>query len=252
MTAGAGPRYDVIGVGYTANRRPDPRIAAQIEAAVGGARSQVNVGAGTGSYEQPHRRTVAVEPSAVMLAQRPPGAAPAVQGAAEHLPFADAAFDVATAFMTVHHWADLGRGLAELRRVSRRQVVFCFEPAGHDALWVVTDYFPSIRGVDPAGSWAGAVAAALAPSRTETVMVPADCTDGFASAYWRRPARYLDQSARDNISVFAHVPADELADGLARLRHDLDTGAWARRYRHLLDVDTLDTGLRLVVAGSDP
>jgi polyhydroxyalkanoate synthesis regulator phasin len=112
-------RYDAIGRTYTATRATDPRIAAQIWAALGGARSVVNVGAGTGSYEPPDHAVTAVEPSAVMIAQRPPGASPAVKAGAEALPFADASFDAAMAVLTLHHWHDWRVGCAELRRGSR-------------------------------------------------------------------------------------------------------------------------------------
>jgi hypothetical protein len=66
-----GSTYDRIGVGYSEIRRPDPRIAAHIEAALGDARTVLNVGAGTGSYEPTDREVTAVEPSAEMIAQRP-------------------------------------------------------------------------------------------------------------------------------------------------------------------------------------
>ncbi|MEA2249271.1 MAG: hypothetical protein QOH46_3800, partial [Solirubrobacteraceae bacterium] len=82
--------YDRLGVGYTAVRRPDPRIAAAIHAALGDAVTVVNVGAGTGSYEPADRRLVAIEPSRVMVAQRANDAAPAVLASAEELPLADA------------------------------------------------------------------------------------------------------------------------------------------------------------------
>jgi ubiquinone/menaquinone biosynthesis C-methylase UbiE len=108
--------YDRIGVGYSAYRRPDPRIAAHIVDALGPARSVVNVGAGAGSYEPADRTVVAVEPSAEMVRQRPPSAAPAVRASAEHLPFRDQAFDAAMAVLTIHHWPDWRAGLAEMRR----------------------------------------------------------------------------------------------------------------------------------------
>jgi ubiquinone/menaquinone biosynthesis C-methylase UbiE len=98
--------YDTIGSSYTATRRTEPRIAAQVWAALGDARTVLNVGAGTGSYEPSGRQAVAVEPSAVMRAQRPSGAAPSVAAVAERLPFEDQAFDAAMAFATVHHWHD--------------------------------------------------------------------------------------------------------------------------------------------------
>ena len=45
--------YDTIGAAYTVTRRTEPRIAARIWAALGDARTVLNVGAGTGSYEPP-------------------------------------------------------------------------------------------------------------------------------------------------------------------------------------------------------
>src|SRR6476661_176286 len=85
--------YDEIGVGYARHRQPDPRLAAQFERALGGASTVVNVGAGTGSYESVDRAVVAVEPSAVMAAQRPKGAAPVLRAVVEQLPFAGDTFD---------------------------------------------------------------------------------------------------------------------------------------------------------------
>ena len=112
--------YDTIGTTYAVTRRTEPRIATQVWAALGDARTVVNVGAGTGSYEPPDRDVTAVEPSAVMRAQRPPGAAPCVAAAAENLPFEDQSFDAALAFATVHHWLDPIAGLREMQRVARR------------------------------------------------------------------------------------------------------------------------------------
>src|SRR5215471_13340493 len=98
--------YDSIGAAYTVTRRTEPRIAARIWAALGDARSVLNVGDGNGSYEPPDRDVTAVEPSAVMRALRPEGSAPCVAAAAESLPFEDQSFDAAMAFSTVHHWQD--------------------------------------------------------------------------------------------------------------------------------------------------
>ena len=98
--------YDTIGAAYTVTRRTEPRIAAKIWAALGDALTVLNVGAGTGSYEPPSRDVTAVEPSALMCAQRPAGAAPCVAAVAESLPFEDQSFDAAMAVATVHHWRD--------------------------------------------------------------------------------------------------------------------------------------------------
>ena len=116
--------YDTIGATYTVTRRTEPRIAAQVWAALGDAETVLNVGAGTGSYEPSDRDVTAVEPSAIMRAQRPAGAALCVAATAESLPFEDQSFDAAMAFATVHHWHDPIGGLREMRRVARRVVAF--------------------------------------------------------------------------------------------------------------------------------
>jgi SAM-dependent methyltransferase len=247
--AGMAARYDRIGRTYTATRGTDPRIAARIWDALGDARTVVNVGAGTGSYEPPDRDITAAEPSAVMIAQRPPGAAPAVQASAEALPFADASFDAAMAVLTLHHWSDLRAGCAELRRVARdRVVVFSWDPTFVGRMWLGPEYFPRCAREDAAGFPSLAdQAAALGDAAVEAVPIPWDCRDGFFSAFWRRPAAYLDPAVRAGISTLAKRSDDELAEGLARLRADLDSGAWARRHADLLERDELDLGYRLLV-----
>jgi len=243
-------RYDDIGRTYRAMRRTDPAIAAQIWAAVGDARRIVNVGAGTGSYEDHARSIVAVEPSAVMMAQRGPTAAPAVQAVAEALPFPDGTFDVAMAILTVHHWRDLRAGLAELRRVARRQVIFTFDPEIHDALWVFNDYVPAAMGLALAAPLE-VITDALGPCLVETIAVPKDCADGFASAYWRRPEHYLRPEVRASISAFARLDDRDVEPGMARLAEDLASGRWHERHGDLFEHESYDAGLRLVIAGGD-
>jgi SAM-dependent methyltransferase len=240
--------YDSIGRTYTATRQTDPRIGDRIWSALGDARTVVNVGAGTGSYEPSDRQVTAVEPSAVMLAQRPPGAAPAVQASAESLPFADASFDAAMAVLTLHHWGDWRAGCAELRRVARdRVVVLSWDPAFRERYWLGPEYFAHLlhdEG-DPFPSLDDQAAALDA--EVEVVPVPWDCRDGFMSAFWRRSEAYLDPAVRAGISSLAKRSDEELADGLARLRADIDSGAWARRHADLLGLDEVDLGYRLLL-----
>jgi SAM-dependent methyltransferase len=240
-------RYDRIGVGYTTYRQTDPRIAQLIHAALGDAQSIVNVGAGTGSYEPSDRRVVAVEPSLIMLSQRGAHAAPAIRAAAEMLPLADHSFDAAMAMLTIHHWADLWQGLAEFCRVAPRRVIFSFDPAHHDALWVLYEYFPAALGLADEAPLES-VAEAIGADRIVTIPIPHDCTDGFASAYWRRPERYLDPMVRQNISCLARLSPREIDDGVTKLEADLETGRWHERHRDLLQLDEMDAGLRLIVA----
>jgi SAM-dependent methyltransferase len=242
-------RYDAIGRTYTATRRTDPRIAARIWAALGDARTIVNVGAGAGSYEPPDRVVTAIEPSAVMIAQRPPGAAPALQASAEALPFADASFDAAMAVLTLHHWDDWRAGCAELRRVAReRVVVLSWDPNYRRRMWLGPEYFDDLVDPDVERFPSLAEQVAALDAQVEVVPVPWDCRDGFHGAFWRRPEAYLDPAVRAGISSLAKREA-ELAGGLARLRADLDSGAWARRHADLLAREELDLGYRLLVCG---
>jgi SAM-dependent methyltransferase len=184
-----------------------------------------------------------------MIAQRPPGAPPAVQASAEALPFDDGSFDAAMAVLTIHHWSDFPAGAAELRRVARdRVVVFSWDPAYVARMWLGPDYFPELARQDADGFPSLADQAAALNAEAHVVSIPWDCRDGFMSAFWRRPDAYLDPTVRAGISTLAKRSEAELADGLARLRADLDSGAWARRHADLLERDALDLGYRLLVA----
>lgn len=239
-----GADYDTIGINYSDLRKPDPRIAATISAALGPARTVLNVGAGTGSYEPADRLVTAVEPSLEMIRQRPLDAAPVIQGRAEDLPFDDASFDASMAILTIHHWVDKARGLAELRRVTRGPVVLLtFDPAYRGA-WL-NDYFPELVLLDKGQmprmtdyeAWLG-------PVRVSPVPVPHDCMDGFLYAYWRRPTAYLDERIRSGMSSFWRI--NHLERGLRSLADDLESEAWRRRYFNLLSLDVYDAGYRLV------
>jgi len=243
--------YDASKATYAITRQGDPRIAAAIERALGPARTVLNVGAGAGSYESAAREVTAVEPSATMRAQRPEGAARAIDARAEALPFEDASFDAATAILTVHHWDDLGRGLAELRRVARGPVVvLTFDPDEADAFWLVRDYLPEIATLDKGRIARLDFTATALGGRVEVerVPIPHDCRDGFLGAYWRRPELYLEPAVRPGISSFGGIDTDVLERGLAKLRNDLDSGAWLRRYGGLLSLEELDIGYRLLVS----
>ncbi len=239
--------YDRIGTTYGATRRPDPRIAAAILEALGGARSVVNVGAGAGSYEPTDREVLAVEPSATMIAQRPPTAAPALQASAESLPLPDDSFDAALAVNTVQHWSDLAAGLRELRRVARqRAVVFVQDPSRGSAFWLA-DYLPGLDGRERMATIIATIERELAPVAAVPVPLPRDCRDGFFDAYWARPQAYLDDAVRRNISNFALADARSLAEGLARLEADLSSGAWDLRYGTLRSLPEIDLGYRLLI-----
>jgi SAM-dependent methyltransferase len=245
------PIYDRLGRGYAQRRRPDRRIAARVIHALGDARTVVNVGAGTGSYEPDDREVVAVEPSPVMLEQRPSGAAPAVRGVAEALPFPDASFDAALALLSVHHWSDPEAGLLELRRVARRQLVLTWDPDVQTRFWFVRDYLPEWTAHEASKATLPRVLAALPGALIERVLVPSDCSDGFGCAYWRRPEAYLEPEVRASVSVLSLLEPDVIGRATAQLKADLRSGRWHERNRDVLDLDEFDGGYRLVIAGGD-
>jgi len=243
-------RYDRIGSTYGEHRRPDPRVAAAIERALGSATTVLDVGAGAGSYELGDRRYVAVEPSQLMLAQRAPEAAPVVQGVAERLPFPDDTFHAAVAILTVHHWTDAAAGLAEVRRVTRGPIVVLTWDAEQLAgtFWLVREYLPELALQELPLVTLTAVRSLLDPCRVEPVSVPHDCTDGFFAAYWRRPERYLDPGVRAAISGLALLDPTVVDRMVTELGDDLASGRWHERHADLLELDTYDHGYRLVIA----
>lgn len=243
--------YDNIGIGYANKRRADPRIASQIEKALSDMRTIVNVGAGAGSYEPSCAELIAVEPSARMIAQRSPSAAPAIQAKAESLPFPDAHFEASMSALSLHHWEDLPAGLKEMRRVSRKRIVlFTFLADAGEPFWLTQDYFPEFaredRRIFPTLETLSFHLGA--PLVSETVLIPHDLQDGFQGAYWRRPEQYLDPAVRASISSFARRPPTELHQGLTRLQNDLDDGSWAKKHGSCLSRETIDLGYRIVVA----
>jgi SAM-dependent methyltransferase len=244
--------YDSLGRGYDRHRRADPAITRRILAALGCSASVVDVGAGTGSYEPRGRAVVAVEPSAVMIAQRPADAAPVLRGVAEALPFRDGAFDAAMALLTVHHWSDFRGGVHEMRRVARRRVVvLTWDPdVLWETFWFIRDYLPVVREAERDLPALHHVRDVLEECTVEVVPIPHDCTDGFFGAYWRRPDAYLDPDVRASISALARLGEAAMRPTVERLAADLRSGEWDRRYGHLRDLEELDLGYRLVVAGA--
>jgi len=242
------PTYNRMGLNYSDFRQPDPRIEAAIWEALGDARSVVNVGAGAGSYEPSDREVVAVEPSPVMIAQRPPRAAPALEGVAEALPLADKSVDAAMGVLTIHHWPDLEAGIAEMRRVARRRIVLLtIDAEKNSEIWTLSEYFPEAMALErELMTSIESLEASLPGAKIETVPAPSRCRDEFTSALWDRPERFLDPDLLRGSSLWHRLSPATIERGQERLRADLQSGAWDERHGHLRTQAELDIGLRLV------
>jgi SAM-dependent methyltransferase len=245
-------RYETIGRSYAVTRREDPRIARRIHEALGDARSVVNVGAGTGSYEPEDRYVIAVEPSDVMAEQRPASRVPAIRASAGKLPLRDRSVDAAMAVLTLHHWDDAQeRGVRELRRVARdRVVILTYDASVSGRMWLMADYLHEVAALDErifpspdalTGWLGGAV-------EVQTLPISRDTSDWMLGSFWAHPERVLDERARANTSGFARMPDDVVQRVVSSLRRDLEDGSWDARHGELRTLDEHDVGLRLIIA----
>ena len=242
--------YTAHGQGYGHQRRTDPRLAAWVHAALGDARTVLNVGAGAGSYEPTDRHVLAVEPSAAMRAQRPARLTPAIAAVAEKLPLDDQSFDAAMALVTVHQWPDLAKGLQELRRVTRGPVVLLtFDPDALDRWWMA-DYAPEMLAVERRRfpTIATLVETLGGACEVHAVPIPVDCVDGFSEAYYARPEAFLDPAVRRSQSAWSFVPDEVQARIVERLGADLASGEWDRRYREWRAKPFFEGSLRGIVS----
>lgn len=250
MTRAGDFDYEKGGSGYAVQRRTDPRIAALIREALGPARSVINVGAGAGSYEPDDIEVTAIEPSLTMRSQRPEHLAAALDAVAEKLPFDENAFDAAMATVTIHQWSDSDQGLRELRRVSRGPVVILtFDGDALDDFWLARyapemieaerRRYPKIDHVQRVLGGASSVS---------VVPIPHDCVDGFTEAFYSRPEAFLDPEVRRSQSAWGFVSDEKEIASMEKLRSDLESGEWDRKYGMLRDRPEYRGSLRLIVA----
>ncbi|HST55152.1 MAG TPA: methyltransferase domain-containing protein [Solirubrobacteraceae bacterium] len=247
-------RYDSIGAQYAATRREDPGIATLIHAALGQARTIVNVGAGAGSYEPRDRHVIAVEPSEVMIAQRDPRLPPAIPSGAYPLPLEDQSVDAAMAILTIHHWdGDQERGVRELRRVSRGPVVILtFDPQVSARMWLMADYLPEVAELDRRIFPTPQTLARWLDAEVDVreIPIPRDTPDWTLGSFWAHPERVLDAQARSSTSGFARMPPLVVNRVVEAVQRDLQDCAWDARHGHLRELEEYDAGLRLLVFSS--
>lgn len=241
--------YDKQKVKYTANRQTDPVIASLIHSALGDAKTVINIGAGTGSYEPADRILTAVEPSDIMRAQRGPQKVPAIAAFAEDLPFEDNSFDASMALLTIHHWPDLNKGLLEMKRVTKNtMVIMTFDPDDVHRFWLA-DYCPEMVDIDRARSpKIKYITDTLGSSfKIIKIPVPIDCIDGFNEAFYARPEAFLDESIRRSQSFWDFLPREKEMEAVKKLKEDLDSGNWDKKYGHLKNQKEFIGALRLII-----
>jgi SAM-dependent methyltransferase len=252
MTSVRTPRYERIGLGYARTRREDPRLGKRIHRALGSARTVVNVGAGAGSYEPRDRHVIAIEPSDVMAAQRPPELAPAIRASAGALPLRDHSVDAAMAILSVHHWdAEQERGVREMRRVARGPVVIVtYDAEVSGQMWLMAEYLPEVARLDrqifpspdTLSGWLGGAVS------VEPVELSDGTPDWMLGSFWAHPERVLDPEARAATSGFARMDAAVVDRVVQAVRRDLESGAWDRRHGQLRRLRSFDAGLRLIIS----
>ena len=184
-----------------------------------------------------------------MRAQRSKHLPPAISGIAEDLPLDDKSVDASMAIMTVHQWSDLNKGLSELNRVARGPVlILTFDPQVFSRFWLA-DCAPELitneRGRLPAID----IICKGLNRKTKIITIPisADCTDGFAEAYYARPEKFLDVDVRKSQSMWGVVDNQISERVITNLRNDLNSGAWDRKYGNLRKQAFYDSSLRLII-----
>ena len=246
--------YGTAGLRYAEFRQPEPAIASQIWNALSANQRHpekmrvLNVGAGAGSYEPRNCEVVPVEPSATMRAQRPGHLSVAIDATAENLPFENGAFDAAMATFTVHQWRDLEQGIAELKRVTRGNIVImAADPERLHDFWI-SDYFPDPLDVELSRfPRIDRIVELLGATSVETVPIPLMCRDGFTEAYYGRPERFLEPAVTGAMSSWTLVDQNDVARFRERLGRDLADGTWDERYSHLRTQPNYAGSLRLII-----
>lgn len=243
--------YDKYGNKYSTYRQTDERIAEYIYKQLEDAKTILNVGAGAGSYEPPDKYIIAVEPSSAMREQRMKyQKVPAIIASADQLPFDDNSFDAAMAMITIHHWPDIEKGLQELRRVARQQViVMTFDPDQLDQFWNAA-YFPEVIEVEKARyPTIDFITRGLGGNcKVIPIPIPLDCKDGFQEAFYGRPEAFLDPEVRLSQSAWGFIPNEVQAELVERLKMDLENGNWDRKYGHFRTQAYFTCALRLIVS----
>jgi SAM-dependent methyltransferase len=243
--------YDNLGQKYSGYRKTDSRIAKYVHEALDDAKTVINIGAGTVSYEPSDKYVIAIEPSVTMREQKMVNnKIPAINAKANDLPFDDNSFDATMAMVTIHHWPDIDKGLKEIRRVTKNQVVIMtFDPDTLDNFWNV-HYFPELIQIEKARYPSiDSIKKSLGEaSEVIEIPIPFDCVDGFQEAFHGSPEAFLEKEVRISQSAWGFLPKGLEEQLVERLKKDLQSGEWDRKFGHFRNQTFFTCALRIIMA----
>jgi ubiquinone/menaquinone biosynthesis C-methylase UbiE len=220
---------------YDATRAASPSVLAPLREALDGApgRKLVDIGGGTGNYALALAGEgwdpLVVDRSQAMLARASAKGLATLAGDAQRLPLPDGCADAVILVSMLHHVDDPAAALAEARRILRpggRLALMAFTREDLERQWY-SDYFPSTRAWMTASHPRLQELLAELPGGRRIPVVFHDLEDASLAALARFPERVLEDRWRRQTSYFERLERDhpdELRDGLARLRHDVEAG----------------------------
>jgi ubiquinone/menaquinone biosynthesis C-methylase UbiE len=254
------PVYDEIGKNYARYRTADPRLVNDIVdlLALPPGIIIADIGAGTGNYSGALQKrgfiVRALEPSAVMRQQVNRDTALGwITGYVENIPLKTNSVDGVIAILSLHHFDDPMRAVAEMARICNGGVLlfFTYDPRQIEKPWIA-DYFPRIweRHYDSFPPLSELLEETTGGNATvHPFDIPHDFEDHFFMAGWRRPEIYLDPTIRSCMSACALADQGEVDEGVERLRRDLHSGRWEEKNGWLRPVERIDLGYRFVRVG---
>src|SRR5699024_6456380 len=150
----------------------------------------------------------------------------------------------------VHHWPDIRKGLHELRRVTRNQVlIMTFDPDALNDFWNA-HYFPEVIEIEKSRyPTIDFITEALGgSSEVQSIPLRGDCVDEFQEACYGRPGAFHEKEIRSSQSAGGFV-SDELEEKLVKvLADELQSGEWDKRDGIYRQMSSYTCALRLLIA----